>query len=93
LHFNLPNPQVDFAALPLRVQTELAPWAIDAAPALAGVNSFGFGGTNAHVVLEAAPVGEGGRQRAEGRGQKVKGKGQRAEGRRQKAIRNGIGIC
>jgi 8-amino-7-oxononanoate synthase len=88
LHFNLPNPQVDFAALPLRVQTELAPWAIDAAPALAGVNSFGFGGTNAHVVLEAAPVGEGGRQRAEGRGQKVKGKGQRAEGRGQKAEGN-----
>jgi myxalamid-type polyketide synthase MxaE and MxaD len=55
LHFEQPNPHIPFAALPLRVQTALSPWPTDAGPALAGVSSFGFGGTNAHVVLQAAP--------------------------------------
>lgn len=53
IHFQAPNPQIGFHQLPLRVQTELAPW--NASPAIAGVNSFGFGGTNAHIVLEEAP--------------------------------------
>ncbi|MGJ3251819.1 MAG: aminotransferase class I/II-fold pyridoxal phosphate-dependent enzyme [Elainellaceae cyanobacterium] len=52
LHFQTPNPHIDFASLGLRVQTTLEPWITNGAPALAGVNSFGFGGTNAHVVLE-----------------------------------------
>jgi len=55
LHFNSPNPQIDFERLLLRVKKTLAPWPERSTPALAGVNSFGFGGTNAHVVLEAAP--------------------------------------
>ncbi|GAB4460440.1 MAG: hypothetical protein OHK0037_07690 [Elainellaceae cyanobacterium] len=54
IHFQAPNPQIGFHQLPLRVQTALAPWS--ASPAIAGVNSFGFGGTNAHIVLEEAPV-------------------------------------
>ncbi|HET9186069.1 MAG TPA: beta-ketoacyl synthase N-terminal-like domain-containing protein, partial [Solirubrobacterales bacterium] len=55
LHFAEANPEIDFAASPVRVNTELADWPADGAPRRAGVSSFGFGGTNAHVVLEEAP--------------------------------------
>ncbi|WP_448604522.1 beta-ketoacyl synthase N-terminal-like domain-containing protein, partial [Thermoleptolyngbya sp.] len=54
IHFQTPNPQIGFDQLPLRVQTALTPW--NASPAIAGVNSFGFGGTNAHIVLQEAPA-------------------------------------
>ena len=55
LHFQTPNPKVDWARLPLRVCTELAPWpaAGDERPRIGGVSSFGISGTNAHVVLQA----------------------------------------
>ena len=52
LHFQEPNPDIEFEPF-LRVQTTLTPWRDSAA--LAGVNSFGFGGTNAHLVMESAP--------------------------------------
>ncbi|MFJ1975393.1 SDR family NAD(P)-dependent oxidoreductase [Streptomyces sp. NPDC087903] len=56
LHFHRPNPHIDFTALGLRVVTEPTPWPDHPhQPALAGVSAFGFGGTNAHVVLEQAP--------------------------------------
>ncbi|AVV47980.1 hypothetical protein C6376_40130 [Streptomyces sp. P3] len=56
LHFHRPNPHIDFTALALRVVTEPTPWPHRPhRPALAGVSAFGFGGTNAHVVLEQAP--------------------------------------
>jgi len=56
LHFEEPNPHIAFDELPLRVPTKVHSWPnSDNEPALAGVSSFGFGGTNAHVVLEAAP--------------------------------------
>ncbi|MDX6353294.1 MAG: hypothetical protein QOF98_197, partial [Streptomyces sp.] len=63
LNFADPNPDIDFAGLNLRVQTELGPWPEGAGPEgtepegtlLAGVSSFGMGGTNAHVVLAGAP--------------------------------------
>jgi myxalamid-type polyketide synthase MxaE and MxaD len=55
LHFEKPNPHIPFDELPLRVQTTLSPWPKESGLALAGVSSFGFGGTNAHVVLEEAP--------------------------------------
>jgi acyl transferase domain-containing protein/acyl carrier protein len=55
LHFEKPNPHIPFDELPLRVQTTLSPWPTESDPALAGVSSFGFGGTNAHLVLEEAP--------------------------------------
>ncbi len=54
LHFERPNPQIDFEASPFFVSSDLAPW--PEGPRRAGVSSFGFGGTNAHVVLEEAPV-------------------------------------
>ena len=56
LHFETPNPLIPFSELPLRVQTALGPWPAESGAALAGVSSFGFGGTNAHVVLEEAPA-------------------------------------
>ena len=51
LHFHEPNPEIPFHELPLRVQTSLAPWPDESGVALAGVNAFGFGGTNAHILL------------------------------------------
>ena len=57
LHFKTPNPNLDWAQLPLRVNTALEPWPHAAAAVRrAGVSSFGFSGTNAHVVLESAPL-------------------------------------
>ncbi|MEM9447024.1 MAG: beta-ketoacyl synthase N-terminal-like domain-containing protein [Cyanobacteria bacterium P01_E01_bin.6] len=53
LHFQQPNPYIPFDTLPLQVQRTLSPWSGNP---VAGVSSFGFGGTNAHVVLEAAPT-------------------------------------
>ncbi|MFQ5794194.1 MAG: type I polyketide synthase [Candidatus Bipolaricaulia bacterium] len=55
LHFQKPNPHIPFNELPLRVQQILAPWPEASSPALAGVSSFGFGGTNTHMVLEEVP--------------------------------------
>lgn len=55
LHFRSPHPSVDFAGLKLQVQTALEPFPHADQPAVVGVSSFGFGGTNAHVVLAEAP--------------------------------------
>lgn len=55
LHFETPNPDIPFEELKLRVVDELTPWPDNDHPRTAGVNSFGFGGTNAHVVLQEAP--------------------------------------
>ncbi len=59
LHFERPNPKIDFANSPFYVSTTLTPWATSGLPRRAGVSSFGIGGTNAHVVLEEAPVRNG----------------------------------
>ncbi|HEV2733919.1 MAG TPA: amino acid adenylation domain-containing protein, partial [Longimicrobiaceae bacterium] len=56
LHFDEPNPRIDFAGSPFVVADTLRPWAGDGHPRRAGVSSFGLGGTNAHVVLEEAPA-------------------------------------
>ncbi|WP_337886323.1 polyketide synthase, partial [Fischerella thermalis] len=56
LHFQQPNPQIDFANSPFYVNTKLTEWKTDGTPRRAGVSSFGIGGTNAHVILEEAPV-------------------------------------
>ena len=52
-----PNPQIDFPGMRLKVVDESTPWPDHGTdrPRLAGVSSFGFGGTNAHVILESAP--------------------------------------
>jgi len=56
LHFEKPNPAIDFANSPFYVNAELSEWKAGKTPRRAGVSSFGVGGTNAHVVLEAAPA-------------------------------------
>jgi len=58
VHFQKPNPKIDFAGSPFRVNTELTPWTtgLNGHPRRAGVSSFGVGGTNAHVVMEEAPA-------------------------------------
>ncbi|ONI89358.1 hypothetical protein ALI144C_05300 [Actinosynnema sp. ALI-1.44] len=54
LHFHNPNPHIDFAELGLRVPVERELWP-EGRAALAGVSSFGWGGTNVHVVLRGVP--------------------------------------
>ncbi|HEV2784623.1 MAG TPA: MupA/Atu3671 family FMN-dependent luciferase-like monooxygenase [Actinophytocola sp.] len=54
LHLERPNPAIDFAASPFVVNTELRPWT--GSPRLAGVSSFGIGGTNVHAVLAEPPA-------------------------------------
>jgi amino acid adenylation domain-containing protein len=56
LHFERANPQIRFEDGPLAVNTRREPWiAAPGAPRRAGINSFGIGGTNAHVIVEEAP--------------------------------------
>ncbi|HEC84909.1 MAG TPA: amino acid adenylation domain-containing protein, partial [Thioploca sp.] len=59
LHFEQPNPQIDFANSPFYVNTSLSEWKTsNDTPRRAGVSSFGIGGTNAHVILEEAKIPE-----------------------------------
>lgn len=55
LHYERPNPAIDFDGSPFYVNATLKPWPGGALPRRGGVSSFGVGGTNAHVVLEQAP--------------------------------------
>ncbi|HEY0505333.1 MAG TPA: amino acid adenylation domain-containing protein, partial [Lysobacter sp.] len=55
IHFESPNPTIDFASSPFVVNAAMTPWARGETPRRAGVSSFGLGGTNAHAVLEEAP--------------------------------------
>ncbi|HYO54311.1 type I polyketide synthase [Archangium sp.] len=54
LHFEVPNPHIPFADLRLEVQRTLGPWPEPDRTLIAGVSSFGFGGTNCHVVVQEA---------------------------------------
>ncbi len=55
LHFEEPNPLIDFENSPFYVSARLADWPAGDTPRRAGVSSFGIGGTNAHAVLEEVP--------------------------------------
>jgi amino acid adenylation domain-containing protein len=59
LHFRHPNPQIDFANTPFRVVAQNSAWPRADHARFAAVSSFGVGGTNAHVVLEEAPIPAG----------------------------------
>jgi acyl transferase domain-containing protein len=56
LHLNAPNPRIPWTSYPVVVPTTLSPWPRSERLRRAGVSSFGFSGTNAHVVIEEAPV-------------------------------------
>ena len=56
LHCETPNPGIDFAALNLALVPEARPLRANGHLPTVGINSFGFGGTNAHAVLSAAPL-------------------------------------
>ncbi|MFZ0962497.1 MAG: SDR family NAD(P)-dependent oxidoreductase [Terriglobia bacterium] len=58
LNFRQPNPAIDFVNSPFYVQQKLSEWRPANGRRVAGVSSFGIGGTNAHAVLEEAPVVE-----------------------------------
>src|ERR1700726_2043493 len=55
LHFSTPNPHIDFEKLKLGVPTQLEPFPNGTTERIAGVNSFGFGGANAHIILAEPP--------------------------------------
>ena len=55
LHFQKPNPRIDFDNSPFFVNAELRDWQTDGFPRRAGISSLGVGGTNAHIILEEAP--------------------------------------
>jgi len=69
LHLKKLNPYISLAGTPFAIPTQRQPWSIGTAPRLAGISSFGFGGTNSHVIVEEAPV----------ESQKAKGKRQKQE--------------
>ena len=56
LHFSTPNPHIPWDEIPIEVVAESRAWPQRAVPRRAGVSSFGFSGTNAHVIIEEAPV-------------------------------------
>ncbi|MCC7358230.1 MAG: amino acid adenylation domain-containing protein [Anaerolineales bacterium] len=56
LHLEAVNPVLPLAGTPIQILTAARPWPARGTPRLAGVSSFGFGGTNAHVVLAEAPA-------------------------------------
>lgn len=58
LHFEKPNPRIDFSRTPFYVTRETRAWEVAGHPRRAGVNSLGIGGSNVHAILEEAPTAE-----------------------------------
>ncbi len=56
LNFQNPSPHIPWDGLAVRVVNEATAWERNDRPRIAGVSSFGFSGTNAHVILEEAPL-------------------------------------
>jgi acyl transferase domain-containing protein/SAM-dependent methyltransferase len=60
IHFNTPSPLLDWAKWPIKVATSSTSWTPPPSqpdrPCIAGVSSFGFSGTNAHLIVEQAPT-------------------------------------
>ncbi len=54
-NFNEPNHFINFGESPVYVNDRLKPWVKESTPRRAGISSFGFSGTNCHVVIEEAP--------------------------------------
>lgn len=64
LHFQKLNPQISLESSRLAIPIQRTPWAPGGGPRLAGVSAFGFGGTNAHAILQEAPRGDSARKEA-----------------------------
>ncbi|MDM5297137.1 SDR family NAD(P)-dependent oxidoreductase [Bacillus pumilus] len=58
LHYEKPNPKIDFESSPFYVNTKSVSWTKSDEPLRAGVSSFGVGGTNVHLIMEEAPLAE-----------------------------------
>ena len=58
LHLEKLNPYISLAGMPMTIPTQNQPWSCSSR--LAGTSAFGFGGTNCHAILEAAPGEDGG---------------------------------
>ncbi len=58
LHLKRLNPYIRLQKTPISIPTERHKWTVEGGTRLAGISSFGFGGTNAHVVLEEATIPE-----------------------------------
>jgi myxalamid-type polyketide synthase MxaB len=82
LHFSQPSPYIDWHDLPIAVTTERTPWRRGTKSRLAGVSGFGLSGTNAHVIVEESPKGEGASGRGGERASSARGRaGERASER------------
>jgi acyl transferase domain-containing protein/NADPH:quinone reductase-like Zn-dependent oxidoreductase/acyl carrier protein len=55
LHFRTPSPEINWSELNVRITAEATPWPRGNRPRRAGINSFGFSGTNAFMIVEEAP--------------------------------------
>ena len=78
LHFNDPNPRLDWERLPVKITSEVTEWpAVSDRPPRAGISSYGWSGTNVHVVVEGspqtarAPVDNGGMPRPAGQARAI----------------------
>ncbi|MCB9457865.1 MAG: polyketide synthase dehydratase domain-containing protein [Anaerolineaceae bacterium] len=56
LHFRHPSSYIAWDELPITVPTERTPWEAPAGTCIGGLSSFGFSGTNVHLIVEEAPV-------------------------------------
>ncbi|NEQ24610.1 MAG: type I polyketide synthase [Microcoleus sp. SIO2G3] len=68
LHLKQLNPYISLEGTTFSIPTERQPWHPGTEHRLAGISAFGFGGTNCHVILEEAPLEEGGREGAKEQG-------------------------
>jgi len=56
INFNEPNPYISWNKFPIKIPIENIHWPRTQTPRLAGISSFGFSGTNAHIIIEESPA-------------------------------------
>ena len=56
LHFERPNPLIEWNALPFYLPNEMTPWPAGTSSRTVGVSAFGFSGTNAHLIVQSSPL-------------------------------------